>query len=266
MYKTVGIVGLGCVGGAMKASFEKKNITVIGYDKYKEGGIGTLESCLKCDVIFLCLPTLFNKTEYDKYPIVETCEYLDEHEYKGLVVLKSTVEPGTTAYLSRRYGFSMAHNPEFLTARTAYEDFHNQKHIVLGMTPRCDIDKLISFYKYHYPEAKISVCTATESESMKIFVNSFYASKIQIFNEYYLLCQKLGISYDKVRSLMLENKWINPMHTIVPGPDGKLSYGGMCFPKDTNALYNYMKRQDVPHAVLESVIKERNSMRDDHIL
>ena len=26
----------------------------------------------------------------------------------------------------------MAHNPEFLTARTAYEDFHNQKHVVLG--------------------------------------------------------------------------------------------------------------------------------------
>ena len=63
---------------------------------------------------------------------------------------------------------------------------------------------------------------------------------------------------------MLKNKWINPMHTQVPGVDGKLSYGGYCFPKDTNALLQHMKRLEVPSKVLEATIIERNLMRSDH--
>ena len=63
---------------------------------------------------------------------------------------------------------------------------------------------------------------------------------------------------------MLRNGWINHMHTQVPGTDGKLSYGGYCFPKDTNALLEYMKTMDSPHEVLEATISERNKMREDH--
>ena len=54
------------------------------------------------------------------------------------------------------------------------------------------------------------------------------------------------------------------MHTTVPGPDGKLSYGGYCFPKDTNALLQFMKNKNTPHKVLNSVVEERNEIRDDH--
>ena len=43
--------------------------------------------------------------------------------------------------------------------------------------------------------------------------------------------------------MMLNNKWINEMHTNVPGPDGLLGFGGACFPKDTNALYKYMEKK-----------------------
>ena len=37
-----------------------------------------------------------------------------------------------------------------------------------------------------YPNAKISECLAVESESMKLFCNSFYAVKIQFFNELFI--------------------------------------------------------------------------------
>ena len=75
----------------------------------------------------------------------------------------------------------------------------------------------------------------------------------------------MGCNYDNVKDLMLKNKWINPMHTDVPGPDGKLSYGGYCFPKDTNALLNHMKRENTPSMVLEATVLERNIMRDDNV-
>jgi UDP-glucose 6-dehydrogenase len=78
-----------------------------------------------------------------------------------------------------------------------------------------------------------------------------------------LLCEKLNINYNNIKDLMLSNNWINPMHTTVPGPDGQLSYGGLCFPKDTNALNELMKKYDSPNAVMNSVIQERNTMRYD---
>jgi UDP-glucose 6-dehydrogenase len=62
---------------------------------------------------------------------------------------------------------------------------------------------------------------------------------------------------------MLKNNWINPMHTDVPGTDGKLGFGGACFPKDISALNKYMTFLGVPNAVINATINERNEMRDD---
>ena len=264
----ISVFGLGFVGGSMLKSFQMKGVNAKGYDKFKDSD--SLDSCLDSDIAFLALPTLFDEetNEYDKSCIQEVCMQLSEANYKGIVVIKSTVEPGTTMWLSKQYpSLSFVHNPEFLTAATAFEDFHNQKHIVLGKPKQVD-DKvyttLTDFYAPLYPDAEFSYCSCDESESMKIFVNCFYSVKVQFFNEIYLLCEKSGFDYENVKSMMVKNGWINPMHTNVPGPDGQLSYGGYCFPKDTNALLNHMKREGTPHKVLEATVEERNEMRQDH--
>jgi UDPglucose 6-dehydrogenase len=262
----ISIIGLGFVGTAMEKSFKIKNIKMNNYDKYKNGGIGNINNILKSNICFLCLPTLFNKEkkEYDKTSIIETIEFLNKNNYKGIVVIKSTIEPETSLKLKKLYNLKLVHNPEFLTARNAFTDFHNQKHIVLGKTDLNDnIDELINFYKDNY-NSKISICSALESESMKLFCNSFYAVKIQFFNELYLLCLKNSSNFNTIKNLMLENNWINPMHTNVPGPDGKLSYGGACFPKDTNALNEYMIKYNSENKILNSTIIERNHLRDDN--
>lgn len=273
---SISIIGLGFVGGAMHNSFSSKysaadNTSIIGYDKYRSSD--TLEECLNTKIMFLCLPTLFNEVtnEYDKEPIIETCIFLEEHSYSGIVVIKSTVEPGTVDELVEKYPrLKFVHNPEFLTAATAIADFNNQSHIVLGKSNSAnlfdsDMVYLSDFYAHTFPNANISICTSLESESMKIFLNCFYASKIQIFNEFYALCQKMGCDYNVIKTLMLGNNWINPMHTNVPGVDGQMSYGGMCFPKDTNALLTHMRRHNTPSEVLSAVVHERNTMREDNV-
>ena len=266
----ISVIGLGFVGGSMKKSFELKGEHVKGYDKFKEN-TDSFEDCLESDIAFLALPTIFdeNKMTYDKSAIHEVCGDLEKHQYKGLVVIKSTVEPTTTEGLAKKYSsLKFIHNPEFLTAATAFEDFHNQKHIVLGKSVNVhddQVDVLETFYRKNYPDAEVSRCTCTESESMKSFVNCFYSVKIQFFNELYLLCEKMGCDYNTVKGLMLKNGWINPMHTDIPGPDGMLSYGGYCFPKDTNALLNHMKRENVTCKVLEGTVLERNEMRQDNV-
>ena len=266
---SISIIGIGFVGGAMEKSFKEKGYDTTPYDKFKK--IGSFEDTLKSSIMFLALPTVFSKSkmEYDKVPIRETCQKLTKYKYTGLVVIKSTVEPGTTENLVKEFPeLKFIHNPEFLTAATAYEDFHNQKHIVLGKASNVnvkDMSDLIEFYSSAYPNAEISICSATESESMKSFVNCFYSVKIQFFNELYLTCKSSNCDYEIVKNLMLKNEWINPMHTKVPGTDGRLSYGGYCFPKDTNALMHYMKKLKVPHKVLQATIEERNEMRNDDI-
>lgn len=273
----VGQVGLGFVGGALHDSFKKRGVETIVYDKYKE--VGSIEDLVECSAVFLCLPTPYVAGHgFDLGPILETCKRLhDLQSFKGLIVVKSTVEPGVTQSLESKFqGLSFCHNPEFLTARTAFEDFDNQKHIVLGYTkdtvsatyPRRGLqsihatETLADFYSKLYPDAKITICTAEESESMKLFANNFYAMKVGIFNEFNLLCQKLLIDYDNVVGLMVENGWINPMHLQVPGPDGRRGWGGDCFLKDTKALLHFMKSNFSPSEILEAAINENKKIRD----
>ena len=263
---TIGICGIGVVGSAVLKCLEKKKIPIEKYDKYKNGGIGKVNNLLKTDIIFLCLPTLYSddKKEYDKSSLYEVCEFLSKSKYSGIVVIKSTIEPGTSRYLQKKYNIHILHNPEFLTAKTAEQDFENQHHIVIGGLNIDDknIIYLKNFYQKYWKNTIVSTSLYEESELMKIGVNCFYATKIQFFNEIYSLTKSYNnANYENVVSMMLKNDWISPNHVKVPGTDGKLSYGGMCFPKDTNALYQLMLKRETPCDVLGSVIKERNTMR-----
>ncbi len=265
----IGIAGLGVVGGALfQHLMGVESVEVHGYDKYKMPS-DPFDTLLACDMIFLCLPTLYSieTHSYNFDPIYEVCDGLYENGYYGLVVIKSTVESGRTEELVSRYDgkLQFIHNPEFLTARTALYDTRHQSHIVLGRSSKCtddNLNKLIELYRELFPEVDFSLISSTESETMKIAVNCFYATKVQYFTELYLLCQKLEISFDNVRDTMLKNNWIHPQHTSIPGPDGNISYGGMCFPKDTNALAQLMSRHQTPHSVMDAVVSERNSMRE----
>jgi len=254
-------VGRGFVGDALYRSFKSRGVDLKSYDKFKK--IGKVEDVFDTDILFLCLPTpFFEHNGFDKSAILSVCEILHKNNYNGLVVIKSTVEPGTTRQLGERFLLNMAHNPEFLTARTNYEDFDNQEHIMLGKVYDSNLfDKLIVFYSNLYRNAKVSVCSSSESESAKLFLNSFYAAKVQFFNELYQLCNNIDVDFDRVRDLMLLNGWIGKPHTSVPGPDGQTSYGGECFPKDTSALELFMEKNDTMHDVLSAVISERNRQR-----
>jgi nucleotide sugar dehydrogenase len=265
----VGIIGMGFVGSAMYQSFVKKDLLARRFDKYvKNDDFDNFSTIICSDVIFLCLPTIYDEKseQYDLGPIEENLSLLKINDFTGPIVIKSTVCPGTCEKLAANYSLNIVHNPEFLTAKTAAFDFHNQSHVVLGKTSNCDsimYEKVVSFYQTCYSNATVSKCSAIESESMKLFCNSFYAVKIQFFNELYLLCKKVGMDYNVVKDLMLKNGWINKMHTNVPGPDGLLSYGGLCFPKDTSALLSFMKENDTASKVLAAVVLERNEMRED---
>ena len=198
--------------------------------------------------------------------IDSTIRQLNESNYTGLIIIKSTVMPDYCTKINQEYPkLKIISNPEFLSARTAVNDFANQTHIIIGYTEfsKNSIDLIRNMYNSLFPMAKISVTTTEEAAMVKLGCNSFYATKIQYFTELYLLCEKMKIDYNSVKDMMLENGWINPMHTIVPGTDGLISFGGMCLPKDICALNEFMKTHDSNNLVLSAVIEDREKMRND---
>ena len=94
----IGIIGLGFVGNSMFESFKLKG----------------MQPNVASDILFLALPTIYNSElgQYDKTPIKETCELLTKFTYKGIIVIKSTVEPETTNNLSEEFKqLEFIHNP-----------------------------------------------------------------------------------------------------------------------------------------------------------
>jgi UDPglucose 6-dehydrogenase len=267
--ETVGVVGIGIVGNAICTVMEEKEVRVIKYDKYKPEA-NSLGDILRTDAIFLCLPTPYsNETKcFDKSALQETVEFLSDYHYSGLVIVKSTVEPGTTENYAKRYNLSVVHNPEFLKARSAVEDFRRQNHIVVGKTDRTDprhLEGIVNHMKVWFQTDNVSLCTSTESELMKIAVNNFYATKIMFFNELFLVCSKLhDTTFEKVKDMMLRNDCIHSAYTNVPGYDGKLAYGGACFPKDTEAYLQFLRTLDCPSAITEATVHERNVLRSSN--
>lgn len=270
-FPKVGVCGLGVVGSAILKSFNKRLTTEnyspiqFSFDLYKNKN--TFSSMLSADILFICLPTEIS-TETNSYnleAIFSTMKELEKNNFSGLVVLKSTVVPGTCKKLCETFPrLCIVYNPEFLSVKTSIFDFENQKQIIIGGTDEKAKQKLKKFFiQFGYGfENNISLCSFEEAECTKIFCNSFYACKVQIFTEFYKICERLSVPYEQVREMMLKNEWIHPMHTSVPGPDGNISFGGMCLPKDSQALLTFMKDLDSPSKVLQSVLEERNEMRD----
>lgn len=263
----VGICGIGFVGNAIMQHLTKcDNIYLVTYDKYKE--INTFEPLLYTDLLFICLPTPYSshlKTYYMK-EINIILESLAINQYTGCILLKSTVLPYYCEEINKTYkDLKIIHNPEFLSSKTAVIDFAEQKHIVLGFTEQSAplTNYIKTFYGEIFPNAEISITKSNCSALMKLGCNSFYATKIQFFTEFYLLCQSLNVSYEEIKKMMLKNEWINPHHTDVPGSDQDISFGGSCLPKDISALNTFMECLDVPNSVINAVISERNEMRND---
>lgn len=256
MSKTVGIVGNGFVGNAVFQNIRNR-VDAKVYDVVKEKSLNTYDEVISCDYIFVCLPTPMNGDG--------TCNLSFVYDFfknvpkgaKSLFILKSTVPIGTTDYLQKmlRTDLRIVHNPEFLTANNAEGDFHRCERNVIGGNLN-DAEELHTFLYELFPEWKsvpCVICSSKQSEIIKYFSNCFLATKVAFFNNVYETCVHYGANYDIVRDAISFDSRIGKSHTTVPGEDGKLGFGGYCFPKDINALIKTMKENNIDSSILEVV-------------
>ena len=82
-------------------------------------------------------------------------------------------------------------------------------------------------------------------------------------NEFRQIADKDGIDWGQALKGFLASGWVNPMHTMVPGPDGKLGFGGKCFPKDINAVIAYAESVSVDSVLLKASWEKNLEVRQE---
>ena len=246
----VGVVGLGYVGSACESLF-KDYFNLNTFDINKNCNCSSIQDLTKkSDIIFICLPTPMRKDRSCDLSIIESVlEQINDEGQQKYVVIKSTVEVGTTDRFSKKYNnLVFIFNPEFLTEANFIEDFKNQDRIIIGSHHKEAKNYLTELYRAIYPkksEVKIETSLPVNAEMVKYVTNSFLAVKVSFANEIYELCQNLDADYDEIVELATLDKRLGHSHWAVPGPDGKFGFGGSCFPKDINSLINTFSKHNV---------------------
>ena len=102
------------------------------------------------------------------------------------------------------------------------------------------MDKVAKIYCDRFGSTTPVIKTNYETaEMIKYMNNCFFATKVSFLNEMYQIANKCGANWDDAVEGFVRDGRIGHSHMSVPGPDGKLGFGGCCFPKDIQAMINF---------------------------
>ena len=239
--RNVGIVGNGFVGNAVYQNLRDK-VKCKVFDVDKNRCLSPLEEVIQQDFIFVCLPTPMRKDGSCDLSILDNFFENLPDNLTGTFIIKSTVPVGTTKKYTERH--NVIHNPEFLTARNAVEDYAKAERNIVGGNKELCVD-FTCFFEACFPKIPSIIVTSDESEAIKYFSNVFLAYKVAYFNKIFDFCQQGGLNYNNVRQGVVADSRIGKSHTQVPGIDNDRGFGGTCFPKDLNSLITQFEEKGV---------------------
>jgi nucleotide sugar dehydrogenase len=270
MKESLGIIGQGFVGSAVREGM-KNHFDVKCFDKdpNKFSNVGSIFEIVELTkTTFLCVPTPMKRSGECDLTILESAlneinECAKALNKDQIVVIKSTIPPGTTERLNDKYGFlDIVFNPEFLTEANAVNDYLNQNRIIVG-GERPGSTEVKRIFAKAFPKVPVIKTSSTIAETIKYVTNTFLAMKVSYANEIYQLCQGLNIDYDKVIEYARYDDRLGNSHWSVPGPDGDFGFGGHCFPKDIAALQFLAKQLNVDTTMLTATIEKNTQVRTD---
>ncbi len=301
----IGVIGLGYVGLTTALALAAKNNEIIGHDVderkvvalengrvplYEKGAAAILEQVLgtsfhvtrnlevlleQSEVIFACVPTPTRLDgSMDDHYLLQVMRdigmLIKTRKDRGhldcpLLVIKSTVIPGTTARMrdllqdefGLKYGedFRMAMVPEFLRQGKAIEDALNPSRIVCGVWT--NQERMILgevFASFSSPKFFVTPETA---EFVKYAANSFLALKISFANELANIITKFlerypdaRVDVDDVVRLMGMDPRINPSQM-----KAGIGFGGSCFPKDVKAFVSVARMLGYEPSILPQILE-----------
>jgi UDPglucose 6-dehydrogenase len=226
----VGVVGAGVVGNAMRKLCGPETVM---YDPHVTEWADNRDAINTCDVVFVCVPTpMADDGTCDTSIVAQAVAWIEA----PLIIIRSTVAPGTTDRLCQETSKRIVFQPEYLGETTAhvFGNVAEREFVVLGGTPEA-VSAAADFYKHYYNSlVRFYFCDAKTAEVCKYMENAFYAMKVTFVNEFYDIARAHGVDFNQLRECWLADTRISRDHTFVY-PDNR-GFSGKCLPKDCSAL------------------------------
>jgi len=257
----IGIIGFGVVGKAIEKTMSKEYSISI-YDKFL-AEYSNFSALFDCKYIFISVPTPFDTEKYqvDHSAVESSLVLLQKNHFKGTVLVKSTLPPGTIDAYSRYINLKLCYNPEFLReSKSPDEDFANQSIVVLGTHSEQIFEDCTNIYKKVLStNTEYFRTTFVEAEIIKYSQNTTLASRVAVANTIYDLCSDFDANYNFIRKIAFDSFEILGPHMVeVPGPDGKRGFGGKCLPKDIMGFSSVHNSE-----LIKEIIRYNSTLRKD---
>ncbi len=165
-----------------------------------------------------------------------------------LIVLRSTVYPGTTSWLSdylKRLGRKnkVAFCPERVVQGYGIKELREMPQIVSGTTPDAEREA-VELFRRIAPE--LVTVTPIEAELAKLFNNAYRYIEFAATNQFYMIAKSAGADYQAIMRAMKHNY---PRARTLPGPGFA---AGPCLFKDTMQLAAFARNQfGLGHAAMQ---------------
>ncbi len=237
----IGFVGQGFIGKSYADDFERRGYTVVRYS-LEEPYRANKELIKGCDIVFIAVPTPTTPKGFD-YSIVR-----DALKLVGpgkTAVIKSTILPGTTASLQKKFPkLFVMHSPEFLVLKQAAEDAARPLRNIVGIVKDSIANRgRAKAVMATLPKAPFEmICTVREAELIKYSGNFFLYLRVLFANLMFDLADATGADYELVRKAIAADPRIGASHLQVMHDSGHKGAkqgrgaGGVCFIKDVAAL------------------------------
>jgi len=269
--KTIGVVGYGYVGKAVVDLF-KDSYYIMVYDPSviedpdKHDNILYVQNLSyldNVDLLVICVPTPMSEDGSCDISIVEDSVKGTNAE---LILIKSTIPPGTSDYLGEKYNKRIVFSPEFAGESKYWSpykfdtDMKEMPYYIFGGASVWTQRIVEMYIPFLGPTKKYLQTDAKTAEMVKYMENCYFAAKVTMCQEFYEICDIIGVDYNKARELWLHDPRINPMHTAVFTENR--GFGGKCFPKDLNAMIKFSQKAGYNPELFKQILKSNKYFRN----
>lgn len=247
--KKISVIGLGSVGSSVLNVMSKYH-SCIGFDT---DGRGSWSEVIESDFAFICVPTNANHDEsLDVSIVAEVIKRLNDDDYTGIIVIKSTLHPYTTEKLQNKFtSQKICYMPEYLREKDAQEWFENPDRLVLT-EPKEVGDIVLDLFAWVDKSVPRIIMTPLEAEIAKLAHNAYIATKVTFTCEIERICIQHNASAKKIMNSIWVDRRIGNKAHFEPELGG---FDGKCVPKDTFALAKF----DSDSKSLFQILKKRGS-------